>query len=365
MSATQAEINSDTQQSGNKPLVAALKGQVQNRPPFWFMRQAGRYLPEYMELRAEAGGFLDMVYNPDFAAEVTVQPIRRFNMDAAILFSDILVIPHALGQKLEFVKGEGPKLDPIRNAKQLGKLAKYGEVSIHETLNPIYETVSNVRSMLSREGYQDTALIGFAGAPWTVACYMVDGQGSKDFQHTKKWAYSDPEGFDRLIDILVTSSADYLIAQIEAGAEAIKIFDSWAGIVDENLFEKYIIAPAQKIVSLVKQKHPDIPVIGFARGAGVQNIRYVQETKIDGIATDQMTPVKWIKDNLQPLATVQGNLDPYCLLAGGKALEISALNILENLSGAPFIFNLGHGINKETPSEHVAQLSQIIHNFKN
>lgn len=349
-----------------KPILDVISGQKPARQPFWLMRQAGRYLPEYRELRAEAGGFLDLVYNPDFAAEVTIQPIRRFDMDAAILFSDILVIPHALGQTVEFVKGEGPKLDPIRNTEGLKALEGH---AIHETLGPIYQTIRNVRSGLTSEGFDHTTLIGFAGAPWTVACYMVDGGGSKDFMETKRWAYSDPDGFQKLMDILVTSTADYLTEQVKAGAEVIKIFDSWAGIVDEAFFKSYVIKPAKQIVDIVRQnlsgtEFEGTPIIGFARGAGVQHKDYAQQTGIDVIAVDQMVPAHWVRDNLQPLKTVQGNLDPFSILAGGDAMVKSATHVLETLGGSPFIFNMGHGINKDTPPDHVALLAKTIHDFK-
>lgn len=353
------QSDNNSKKTGKK-LLDVLQGQKTKTPPFWLMRQAGRYLPEYLELRAEAGSFLDLVYNPEFAAEVTLQPIRRFGMDAAILFSDILVIPHALGQHVEFVKGEGPKLNPLSSAEDLKILE---QDKIHEILAPIYQTIKNIKSAFVHENLGQTSLIGFAGSPWTVACYMVEGSGSKDFAKTKNWAYSDPNGFDQLIDILVQATASYLIHQIEAGAEVVKLFDSWAGILDEALFERLVIVPTQKIINLVKTEYPDVPVIAFARGAGIQHLNYARHSGASAIAIDQMTPLVWAAENIQPILPVQGNLDPFCLLAGGDTLDRSIKNILDVLQDGPFIFNLGHGIHKDTPPAHVEQLSRIIQNY--
>jgi len=340
-----------------KPILDSLQGKIQKTPPVWMMRQAGRYLPEYRALRSKAGGFLDLVYNPDFAAEVTMQPIRRFNMDAAILFSDILVIPQALGQGLEFVKGEGPKLPPVQS---LEEIKPFFDADIHQTLEPIYETVKTVRAMLDNEGFNDTALIGFAGAPWTVACYMVEGQGSRDFMNTKRWAYADPKGFDALIDLVTNATADYLIAQADAGAEVLKLFDSWAGILDEDLFERYVIRPAKQIVQRIRIDYPQIPIIGFPRGAGVLYPDYAAQTGVTALAIDQTLKTSWAAKNLQPICPVQGNLDPFCLLAGGATLDKAVRRIKYDLADGAYIFNLGHGINKDTPIAHVEKMMQLI-----
>ena len=340
-----------------KKFIKALQGTRYEQPPFWLMRQAGRYLPEYRELRAKAGGFLDMVYNSQFATEVTMQPLRRFGMDAAILFSDILVIPHALGQKLEFVAGEGPKLDAIENAEGLVKLS---EGNVDKVLQPVYDTVKNLRSQMVQEGMAGTALIGFAGAPWTVATYMVEGGGSKTFEKVKAFAYCDPVGFAQLIDIVTEATIHYLKKQIEAGAEAIQIFDSWAGVLDQDQFAQWVMVPTIKIVNAVKTAYPDVPVIGFPKGAGILYESYAQNTGVDAIGLDTQVPTKWAAEVLQPELPVQGNLDPVALLVGGDALEKEARRILEDLSEGPYVFNLGHGVIKETPPEHVGQLAKII-----
>ncbi|MEZ5902388.1 MAG: uroporphyrinogen decarboxylase [Alphaproteobacteria bacterium] len=345
----------------NKILLGTLAGEQTKRPAFWFMRQAGRYLPEYRELRAKAGGFLDLVYNPERASEVTIQPIRRFGMDAAILFSDILVIPQALGQDLRFETGEGPKLNPISGIEDLKKLSID---QIDEALNPVYETVRLTRSKLSAEGFNETTLIGFAGSPWTVACYMVEGGGSKTFEKTKIWAYQKPDEFQKLIDLLVEATIHYLSKQIEAGAESLQLFDSWSGVLDADNFDRWVVQPTAKIVGTIKQKYPYVPVIGFPREAGDKSIKYAQKTGISAIGLDFSMSPEWARDHLQPLLPVQGNLDPVALLSGGTALEKSANHILETLGKKPFIFNLGHGVIKETPPENLAKLCEIIRNFK-
>ncbi len=340
-----------------KNLLKVLNKEKPDHIPFWFMRQAGRYLPEYMKLRKQAGGFLDMAYNPSMAAEITIQPIRRFEMDAAIIFSDILVIPHALGQHLEFVQGEGPKLNPVRSAKDISRL---NFDNFDKILNPVYEALDKVKTNLKVEGYNKTALIGFCGAPWTVACYMVEGGGSKDFINTKKLAFSDPKTFAKLIDLLVKSSAQYLINQVNAGAQSLQIFDSWAGALDAQSFNKWVIEPTKQIIDIVHKTHPNIPIIGFPRCAGVNYISYANKTGINALGLDQSVDTKWAADNLQIIIPVQGNLDPICLLAGGDALKRSAEKIITDLSDSNFIFNLGHGIHKDTPPENVAQLVKII-----
>ena len=344
-----------------KNFLEVLESRKSNNIPFWFMRQAGRYLPEYMDLRAKAGSFLDMAYNPTLAAEVTLQPIRRFGMDAAIIFSDILVIPHALGQHLKFVQGEGPKLNPVRSANDIEKL-NYD--NFDKVLNPVYEALDKVKTGLQVEGYNNTALIGFCGAPWTVACYMVEGGGSKDFMQVKKLAFSKPEAFGKLIDLLVDSSSKYLINQVNAGAETLQIFDSWAGALDAQSFDKWVIEPTKRIIENVKKVHPDIPIIGFPRMSGNNYISYIQKTGVTAVSLDQSINTGWAADNLQNLVPVQGNLDPICLLTGGDALKIAAEKIISDLSAGNFIFNLGHGIHKDTPPEHVAQLSRLIQDYK-
>lgn len=344
-----------------KPFLQTLNGEITPKIPFWFMRQAGRYLPEYRKLRAERGGFLDMVYHPQSAAEVTIQPIRRFGMDAAILFSDILVIPHALGQDLRFETGEGPKLDPIESVSALSKL---NPDKIDDILSPIYDTVSLTAQNLKNEGFDKTALIGFAGSPWTVACYMVEGGGSKTFEKVKKWAYRAPDEFQKLIDILIESTTHYLCRQVEAGAEALQLFDSWAGVLDSTNFTRWVSAPTQKIIEGVRAKHPDTPIIGFPREAGTKAAAYLHETKATALGLDYSLPSVWARDNLQSLCPVQGNLDPVLLLTGGQAMLDGAQEILENLSAHPFVFNLGHGVIKETPIAHVEALSAHIRGYK-
>jgi uroporphyrinogen decarboxylase len=318
------------------------------------MRQAGRYLPEYRALRKDAGSFLDLVYNPDFAIDVTLQPIRRFAMDAAILFSDILVIPHALGQKVAFKEGHGPVLEPLDPAAPLNGLDLE---NIHEILSPIYQTVKGVRADLPG----GVALIGFAGAPWTVATYMVEGGGSPTHAKTKSWAYRDPEGFQTLIDLLVEASVEYLLAQIEAGAEAIQLFDTWAGSLPESAMRRWCIEPAKEITARLRQVHPDIPVIGFPRGVGPLYVEYARGTGVNCLGIDTALSPRWAAENLQPLAVVQGNLDPRLVVVGGEAMRQEARAILQALQGGPHIFNLGHGFVPETPPEHVAELSELLH----
>lgn len=343
--------------TGQKLFLDALNKHKTPRPPFWFMRQAGRYLPEYMELRAKAGSFLNMAYNPDMASEITLQPVRRFGMDAAIIFSDILVIPHALGQHLEFVHGEGPKLNPLRSSAEFAKLG-YKNFDTH--LAPVYEALRLTKKGLQDEGHSHTALIGFAGAPWTVACYMVEGGGSKEYLNVKSLAYRDPQAFSELIDILVESTAQYLINQINAGAECVQIFDSWAGALDSQQFHQWVIKPTRRIVDLIRNTHPYTPIIGFPRCAGNNYLAYATDTGVSAIGLDHQVDTKWAARALQPLMPVQGNLDPICLLAGGDALMMAAEKIIADLSNGPFIFNLGHGINKETPIAHVEQLVKLI-----
>lgn len=339
-----------------KPFLRALAGETVTPPPFWLMRQAGRYLPEYRATRATAGSFLDLCYNPDLAVEVTLQPLRRYGMDAAILFSDILVVPDAIGQKVSFKEGEGPCLTPIRGFADLEKLTP-GQ--LHQHLAPVYRTVKG----LSKAIPEKTALIGFAGAPWTVATYMVEGGGSKDYANTKKMAYGQPDLFQKIIDILVTATSDYLIAQIDNGAEAIQIFDSWAGILPEDQFHRWVIEPTARIVARIHAERPGIPVIGFPRGAGFFTEAFVRETKVEAVSLDTTMSLDWSAKVLQKLCTVQGNLDPIMLLVGGEAMDKAIDRILEKLGHGPFIFNLGHGILPPTPPENVARLAERVRNF--
>ena len=332
-----------------KKFLKALAGQVQEVPPIWLMRQAGRYLPEYRATRARAGSFLDLCHSPDHAVEVTLQPLRRYDFDAAILFSDILVIPQALGQGLRFVQGEGPKLPPIRSAAGLSALSPD---NLHETLAPVYETVSR----LSKQIPAATALIGFAGAPWTVATYMVEGQGSKDFANTRRWAYGDPEGFQKLIDLVTEATISYLKRQVDAGAEVIQVFETWAGILDETGFKRWCTDPMAKIVAALKRDYPQLPVIGFPRVAGVRALEYVKATGIQGLGLDSGVPLAWARDVLQREVCVQGNLDPMLLVSGGAPMRDEIQRILDHLNAGPFIFNLGHGIIPETPPDHVTDL---------
>lgn len=321
------------------------------------MRQAGRYLPEYREIRANVSGFLDMCYSPDRAAEVTLQPIRRFGFDAAILFADILLLPHALGQPLGFVEGEGPKLEAIRD---LSGVEELNLEQIDRHLGPVYETVRRLRKDLPAE----TTLIGFAGAPWTVATYMVEGGSSRDFVNVKGWAFSRPDDFDFLIDLLVRGTVEYLTGQIRAGAEVLQLFDTWAGVLPEEEFRRFVIAPTKRIVENMKAIAPDVPVIGFPRGAGVLYETYVKETLVDAVGLDSSVSLSWAAKKLQPVCTVQGNLDPVLLLSGGAPMLKAAHRILDAFAGGPFIFNLGHGILPTTPPGHVMDLVRCVRDWR-
>ena len=332
-----------------KPLLGALAGEALARPPVWLMRQAGRYLPEYRAVRARAGSFLDLCYNPELAAEVTLQPIRRYGLDAAILFSDILVVPHALGQALDYVEGEGPKLEPVTDAAGIARLSAG---RLHEVPGPVYETVGRVAAALPPE----TALIGFAGAPWTVATYMVEGGGSKEYALVKRLAYGEPGTFARLVDLLVEATGAYLLRQIQAGAEAVQLFDSWAGVLPPTEFERWVIAPTRRIVDAVRAAAPKVPVISFPRGAGLLYERFLAGTGVDAVGLDGSVPPGWAAQALQPRAAVQGNLDPVLLVTGGEPMIRAADAIVDALGGGPFVFNLGHGVQQRTPPEHVAAL---------
>lgn len=352
--------------SESKLFLRALKGEPCKRAPFWFMRQAGRYLPEYRDIRSSVSGFLELCYTPSLAAEVTIQPIRRFNMDAAILFSDILVVPHALGRKVEFVQGEGPKLNPVTREADIDAL----ELSaVLERTAPVMETVRCVKAELPPH----VALIGFAGSPWTVACYMIEGGGSRDFQKAREFACVHKEAFARLMDRLVEATLVYLRAQIEAGAEALQLFDSWAGILSEREFGMYVIEPTQRIVAGLRQSHPHIPLIGFPRHAGLMAVDYAFETGVDAISLDEGCPLDFAASALQTEVAVQGNLDPILLKNDLQATLEQAARICGQFDPLraenedfglserkPFIFNLGHGILQHTPVEHVQALSDFL-----
>lgn len=337
----------------NNRFLKVLAGEAQSPPPIWLMRQAGRYLPEYREVRAQAGGFLDLCYNPELAARVTLQPIERYGLDAAILFSDILVVAHALGQKVWFEEGKGPQLEPLTEEAELSRLSIDRVV---ETVSPIYETVSRVAQALPEE----TALIGFCGGPWTVATYMVAGQSTSDQAPARLWSYRDPEGFARLIDMIVDASAAYLSGQIKAGAQAVQIFESWAGVLSDSEFHRWVIAPTQKLISALRAEHPNVPIIGFPRMSGPMYPDFLGHTGVDALGCDTSLPLDWIKTNLQRRTVVQGNLDPLLLVAGGDALERRIRDIRDTLSSGPHIFNLGHGIVPQTPPEHVETLVRVV-----
>jgi uroporphyrinogen decarboxylase len=338
-----------------KPLLRALHGETLTMPPIWLMRQAGRYLPEYRRLRQRATKFLDLCLTPELAAEATLQPVRRFGLDAAILFSDILIVPHALGQALDYREGEGPVLPPIVDTEAFAALDDRG---FDDKIAPVWRTVERVKTVLADE----VALIGFAGGAWTVACYMVEGGWSRDFAAVKRWSMSDPAGFGALIDRVVDATIAYLDGQIAAGADAIQLFDSWAGILAEAEFRRWVIAPTQRIVAALKQHHPRIPVIGFPRGAGLMYRDYFTETGIDALGLDQMVPLGVARKTLQSRGPVQGNLDPILLVTGGEAMRDRAAEIVTAFGSGPFVFNLGHGVLPETPPDHVAQLVEFVRN---
>lgn len=337
----------------SKSLLKVLDGQRQSLPPIWMMRQAGRYLPEYRAVREKAGSILKLCFTPELAAEVTLQPVRRFNFDAAILFSDILVVPYALGRKVEFVAGEGPKLDAISDPKTIETLTKETDQKI---LAPIYETIVRVKPQLPKEA----AFLGFCGAPWTVATYMIAGGGTQDQAPARLFAYRYPDAFAQLIDILTDVSVEYLVRQLNAGVDAVQLFDTWAGILPPDEFRRWCIAPAQKIVAGVMERVPDAKIIGFPRGAGSSLARYVDEVPVDAVGLDWMIDRSFARDHIQTKMPVQGNLDPLALLAGGQALDCAVDGVLESFSGGPFIFNLGHGILPETPITHVERMIERV-----
>lgn len=336
-----------TARQTKKALLSVLRGERQGRPPVWLMRQAGRYLPEYRALRAEKGGFLELVNDSEAAAEVTLQPIRRFGFDGAILFSDILVIPHALGQELWFEAGEGPRLAPALVDHALDGLTR-----AMERLKPVYGTVRRVSALLPPE----VTFLGFAGSPWTVATYMVAGQGSREQAEARRMAYRDPVAFQAIVDTIVDATVDYLSGQVEAGVEAIQLFDSWAGSLSPTQFEQWVIAPTVKIVTALRARHPGLPIIGFPKGAGGKLPAYARETGVDAIGLDETVDPIWANAVLPETLPVQGNLDPLALIAGGETLDNAVDRILGAFASRPHVFNLGHGIQQDTPIAHVERL---------
>ncbi len=333
------------------PIMTVLNGGTTERPPVWFMRQAGRYLPEYRALRAEKGGFLDLVYDVDAAVEVTLQPLRRFGFDAAILFSDILVVPYAMGQDLWFEEGEGPRLAP-----KLLDTALEALTAAPERLEPVFRTVAGVKAALT----PDKALLGFAGSPWTVATYMIAGQGSREQAEARRLSYREPARVAALLDAVADVTIGYLRGQIDAGADAVQLFDSWSGSLSPRQFEQMVIAPNAKIVAALKQSHPGTPVIGFPKGAGGKLPAYARETGVDAVGVDETVDPEWAHASLPAGMPVQGNLDPLSLVTGGAQLHEAVARILKAFAGRPHIFNLGHGIVPDTPLAHVeAVLAQV------
>jgi uroporphyrinogen decarboxylase len=340
-----------------KELIQALNGETVDQVPIWLMRQAGRYLPEYRKIRAEVGSFLDLCYTPELAEEVTLQPIRRFGFNASILFSDILVVLDGLGQKVSFIEGQGPVIEPLTRIEELQKLNLNRMIPY---LEPVYETVRRLRRSLPTE----TALIGFAGAPWTIATYLVGGRGSLDQRAAKIWAYRAPDEFQKLITLLSEATVLHLAAQAEAGAEVLQVFDTWAEGLPEQYFRRFCLEPMQYITAALKTRFPSVPIIGFPRGAELLMRDYFQETKIDGLSLSTGVPLAWVKTELQPLGCVQGNLDPLLLVAGGLEMQIGIEHILNTLGQRPFIFNLGHGVLPQTPLDHVVELIDIVRNWR-
>jgi uroporphyrinogen decarboxylase len=340
-----------------KPFLEVLSGYRQPVPPIWMMRQAGRYLPEYREIRAKAGGFLDLCFNPEFAAEVTLQPIRRFNFDAAIIFSDILVIPYALGRAVRFEAGEGPRLDPLDTPDKVGTLSSSGDFT---RLEPVFEALRRVRHELDPK----IALIGFCGAPWTVATYMVAGQGTPDQAPARMMAYRHPEAFARIIDTIVENSITYLLGQLAAGADVLQIFDTWAGVLPPREFLRWSVEPTKRIVAGVRAKVPGAKIIGFPRGAGALLPGYIEATSVDAVSIDWAAEPSLIRQQVQNRVAVQGNLDPLALIAGGDALDRSIDDVLTNYASGRLIFNLGHGILPETPIAHVEQMVKRVRAYK-
>ncbi len=335
-----------------KKIVQNLSGQATKTPPIWLMRQAGRYLPEYRETRAKAGSFLDLCYNPELAAEVTLQPIRRYNFDAAILFADILLVPQGLGAELSFVAGEGPRLSTVTSQQDIEKLRPAEDV--HDTVSPVYETIKILKNELPKE----TTLIGFAGAPWTVATYMIAGQGTKDQAPARKWMYEDYAGFMSLISLIEEATIAYLREQVIAGAEVIKLFDSWAGALPETHIQAVSIDPMRRIASALKSEFSELKVIAFPRGIG-SSYKFAHVPEFDCVAIDNGTSLEWAKTQLAPKC-LQGNLDPMTMVVGGEVLKTEAKKIVQEMRGGPFIFNLGHGITPDANPDHVHELIEVV-----
>lgn len=352
MASAQADTATDARSgTGDKPLLAVLRGERRDPPPMWLMRQAGRYLPEYRDLRASRGGFLDLVYDPAAAAEVTLQPLRRFAFDGAILFSDILIVPYAIGQQLTFTAGEGPRLSPRLDEAAIEVLAPH-----MARLEPIYETVRQVKQALPPH----ITFLGFAGSPWTVATYMIAGQGSREQAEARTLAYADPGRMAAILDRVASITVDYLSGQIEAGVDAVQLFDSWSGSLAPAQFEQLVIARTAWIVDQLRRRHPDTPIIGFPKGAGGRLGAYAAETGVDAIGLDETVDPAWAARELPASLPVQGNLDPLALIAGGDALSGSVRRILDAFADRPHIFNLGHGIQQTTPIAHVERLVELV-----
>jgi len=335
------------------PLLQAIRKKRVNRTPIWLMRQAGRYLPEYRELRGSKQGFLDLCYSPKDACEVTLQPLRRFDLDAAIIFSDILVVPHALGCDVRFVTGEGPKLAPILDEKTLHALSLE---QMEQKLGDVYEALERTRDQLA----EDKSLIGFAGAPWTLACYMVEGQTSRDYGKVRRLAMSNPLFFQQMIDLLVDAVAMHLTAQARAGADVLKLFDSWAGILPPSEFRRWSMEPTRRIIAKVRETVNDVPIIAFPRGAGLMYRDYIEHTGADVLAIDSLLPLEWVQGKLQTFVPVQGNLDNLLLASNKQQACDQTKKIMDALANGPFIFNLGHGVVPDTPIEHVEAVIQTV-----
>ena len=346
-----------TQAPPVKLFLEVLSGRQQPVPPLWMMRQAGRYLPEYRDVRAKAGGFLDLCFTPELAAEVTLQPIRRFAFDAAIIFSDILVIPYALGRDVRFEAGEGPRLDPLDTPDKVGTLTSTADFT---KLEPVFEALRRVR----RELDPKVALIGFCGAPWTVATYMVAGQGTPDQAPARMMAYRHPDAFAEIIDTIVGNSIHYLLGQLAAGADVLQIFDTWAGVLPPREFQRWSVEPTRRIVDGVRRRVPNAKIIGFPRGAGALLPGYVEATGVDAVSIDWTAEPSMIRERVQSRVAVQGNVDPLALIAGGDALDRAIDDVLANFAGGRLIFNLGHGIQPETPIAHVEQMAKRVRSYK-
>ena len=345
----------ETEPAAGKPFLRAFdRRNPPAMPPVWLMRQAGRYLPEYRRLRARAASFQDFCSRPELTIEATLQPIRRFGFDAAIVFSDILLLPAALGQELRFEENRGPRLFPVlRRAEDIAALHKDDFLS---RLAPTLETLAAVRARLPAE----TSLVGFAGAPWTVATYMTRGESDVPQGEAKLFHYRDADGFAALLDLLTEATAVWLEAQVEAGAEAVQLFESWAGDLPEHVFRRCSLEPVARIAKRLRERFPSLPIVLFCKGCGLLQRQYADETEISGISIDSATPCSWARQEIQPRKLVQGNLDPWLLLCGGEAMERQVAHILGELSGGPFVFNLGHGVLPATPPEHVARLVELV-----